>query len=250
MSTILERSTSDANPPRLSLHSVAWNVLKFLTPGLADAAAAIHPWKSAQMAEASSSRNAPMTQAAGQTSPRKAALGAVVPGSGKTIGDGSEVGGAEEDVGGANDGDGQLTEDGASAPTAEDEDEAQLAVLAGLPLSSPLTVDDVQAGRYPGLAGIKRLEREYKQAHPQVSAVGDARVWEEGDNDQTRLRRPALGYSAVDTFGSDESIAHLMELVPKVAEHTGVRRPVVLRWTQDGREKQQVETVLANHNPI
>jgi hypothetical protein len=48
--------------------------------------------------------------------------------------------------------------------------------------------------------------------------------------------------SAVDTFGSDESIAHLMELAPKVAEHTGVRRPVVLRWTQDGREKQQAET--------
>ncbi|KAJ7798584.1 hypothetical protein B0H14DRAFT_3492389 [Mycena olivaceomarginata] len=142
----------------------AWNVLKFLTPGLADAAAAIHPRKSAQMAEASSSRNAPMTQA------------------GQRWGRGGG-GGASGALATAT----ATAEHGESALTPEDEDEAQLAVFetldAALKSDSPLTVDDVQAGRHPGLAGIKRLEREYRRAHPLVSAVGDARIWEEGDDD-------------------------------------------------------------------
>ncbi|KAJ7899177.1 hypothetical protein B0H14DRAFT_3424010 [Mycena olivaceomarginata] len=84
------------------------------------------------------------------------------------------------------DGDGQLTEHGESALTPEDEDKAQLAVFETLDAAlkaCPLTVDEVQAGQYPGFAGIKRLEGKYRRAHPLVSAVGDARVWEEGDDD-------------------------------------------------------------------
>ncbi|KAJ7213603.1 hypothetical protein GGX14DRAFT_619148 [Mycena pura] len=56
------------------------------------------------------------------------------------------------------------------------DDEAQLslyelvdAVVSKRPY---LTVDDVEAGRYPGFPKIKRLELEYRRAHPQISAVG------------------------------------------------------------------------------
>ncbi|KAJ7899185.1 hypothetical protein B0H14DRAFT_2673999, partial [Mycena olivaceomarginata] len=157
----------------------AWNVLKFLTPGLADAAAAIHPLEERPDGGGFLKRKRADDTGGGSNKSKKGGIGGGGARKREDVGDGSEVGGAEEDVGGANDGDGQLTEDGASAPTAEDEDEAQLAVFetldTALKSDSPLTVDNVQAGRYPGLAGIKRLEHEYKQAHPQVSAVGDAR---------------------------------------------------------------------------
>ncbi|KAJ7220114.1 hypothetical protein GGX14DRAFT_540975 [Mycena pura] len=58
----------------------------------------------------------------------------------------------------------------------ETDDEAQLslyelvdAVVSKRPY---LTLDDVEAGRYPGFSKIKRLELEYRRAHPQISAVG------------------------------------------------------------------------------
>jgi hypothetical protein len=171
----------------------AWNVLKFLTPGLADAAAAIRPLEERPDGEGFLKRK--RADDTGGVGARKR----------KDIGGGSGGGSAEEDVGGADDGDGQLTEDGESGPTSEDKDEAQLAVFEALdaalksefslsrlacqthgppsPSARPLTVDDVEAGQYPGFARIKRLEREYRRAHPQVSAVGDARVWEEGGDD-------------------------------------------------------------------
>ncbi|KAJ7272694.1 hypothetical protein B0H12DRAFT_1091578 [Mycena haematopus] len=65
----------------------------------------------------------------------------------------------------------------------EEDDDAQLAVYEILDAAlgtRPLTVDDVQAGRYPGFSKMKRLARDYRRANPQVSAVGDPRVWEEG----------------------------------------------------------------------
>ncbi|KAJ7717584.1 hypothetical protein B0H16DRAFT_1740535 [Mycena metata] len=154
----------------------AWIVLKFLTPGLADAAAAIRPLEEG---EGFLKRKRADDTGGGSKKSQKGGIGS----------DGanrSGSSGGEEDVGGADDGDGELTENGESVPTTKDDDEAQLAVFeildAGLK-TRPLNVDDVQAGRYPGFAAIKRLEREYRQAHPQVSAVMDPRVWEEGDND-------------------------------------------------------------------
>ncbi|KAJ7359093.1 hypothetical protein DFH08DRAFT_1037306 [Mycena albidolilacea] len=160
----------------------AWNVLKFLTPGLADAAAAIRPLEERPDGGGLLKRKRADDTGGGSNKSKKGGIGDGGARKREDVGGG----GAEEDVGGADDGDGQLTEDGESGPTSEDKDEAQLAVFEALDAAlktRPLTVDDVQAGRYPGFARIKRLEREYRRAHPQVSAVGDARVWEEGGDD-------------------------------------------------------------------
>ncbi|KAJ6591197.1 hypothetical protein DFH09DRAFT_196224 [Mycena vulgaris] len=148
----------------------AWSVLKFLTPGLAAAAAAIRPLEERPDGGGFLKRKRAEDTADGSKKSKKGGI---------------EGGGAMK----REDGDGEgslLTEDGESAPKTEDEDEAQLAVFETLDAAlktRPLTVDDVQAGRYPGFAGIKRLEREYRRAHPQVSAVGVVRVREEGDDD-------------------------------------------------------------------
>ncbi|KAJ7869115.1 hypothetical protein B0H14DRAFT_3581777 [Mycena olivaceomarginata] len=157
----------------------AWNVLKFLTPGLADAAAAIRPLEERLDGGGFLKRKRAIDTGGGSNKSKKGGIGDGGARKREDIGGGSEGGGAD-------DGDGQLTEDGESAPTSEDKDEAQLAVFEALDAAlktRPLTVDDVEAGRYPGFARIKRLEREYRRAHPQVSAVGDARVWEEGGDD-------------------------------------------------------------------
>ncbi|KAJ7025632.1 hypothetical protein C8F04DRAFT_1191212 [Mycena alexandri] len=164
----------------------AWNVLKFLTPGLADAAAAIRPLEERPDGGGFLKRKRADDAGGGSKKPKKGGIGGDGARKREDVGGRSGGGGADEDVGGANDGDGELAENGESAPTTEDEDEAQLAVFETLDAAlktRPLTVDDVQAGRYPGFASIKRLEREYRRAHPQVSAVGDPRVWEEGDDD-------------------------------------------------------------------
>jgi hypothetical protein len=39
---------------------------------------------------------------------------------------------------------------------------------------SYLTVDDLQAGRYPGFSEARRLEFQYRRDHPEVSAVRGA----------------------------------------------------------------------------
>ncbi|KAJ6628518.1 hypothetical protein B0H10DRAFT_1777776, partial [Mycena sp. CBHHK59/15] len=123
-------------------------------------------------------------------------------------GSGSGGAGKREDVEGADDGEGEgegslPTEDDVSAPQTEDDNQAQLAVpdaadvhddeaqlvvfealdkaltceyclshltdsRASLSACSYLTVDDVEAGRYPGFSKIKRLELDYRREHPQV----------------------------------------------------------------------------------
>ncbi|KAJ7869200.1 hypothetical protein B0H14DRAFT_3440901 [Mycena olivaceomarginata] len=164
----------------------AWNVLKFLTPGLAEAAAVIRPLEEHPDGGGFLKRKRADDTGSGSNKSKKGGIGGGGARKREDVGGGSGGGGAEEDVGGADDGDGQLTEDGESGPTSEDKDEAQLAVFEALDAAlktRPLTVDDVEAGQYPGFARIKRLEREYRRAHPQVSAVGGARVWEEGGDD-------------------------------------------------------------------
>ena len=89
----------------------AWNVLKFLTPGLEAAAAAIRP---------------PEERPDGGGFLKRKRVDDTGSGSNKSIGgDGVRK---PEDVGGG----GELSEDGDSAPTREDEDEAQLAVFETL----------------------------------------------------------------------------------------------------------------------
>ncbi|KAJ7765900.1 hypothetical protein DFH07DRAFT_810167, partial [Mycena maculata] len=172
----------------------AWNVLKFLTPGLANAAAAIRPLEERPDGGGFLKRKRADDTGSGSKKSKKGSIGSGGARKQEDIGGtdngggggGSWGGGPEEDIGGAGDGEGNLlTEDGESAPKTVDEDEAQLAVFETLDAAlkiRPLTVDDVEAGRYPGFARIKRLEREYRRAHPQVSAVGDPRVWEEGND--------------------------------------------------------------------
>ncbi|KAJ6524054.1 hypothetical protein B0H10DRAFT_2158292 [Mycena sp. CBHHK59/15] len=158
----------------------AWNVLKFLTPGLAAAAAAIRPLEERPDGGGFLKRKRADSPGGGSKKFKKGGIG------GGGARKREDVGGGN--VGGADDGEGEgrlLTEDGESAPKIEDDDEAQLAVFETLDAAlktRPLTVDDEQAGRYPGFSRIKRLEREYRRAHPQVSAVGVTRVWEEGDD--------------------------------------------------------------------
>lgn len=41
-----------------------------------------------------------------------------------------------------------------------------------------LTVDDERAGLYYGFSKARRMELDYRAAHPQVSAVVNADVWE------------------------------------------------------------------------
>ncbi|KAJ6586753.1 hypothetical protein B0H10DRAFT_2234208 [Mycena sp. CBHHK59/15] len=165
----------------------AWNVLKFLTPGLAAAAAAIRPLEERPDGGGFLKRKRADSPGGGSKKFKKGGIGGGGARKREDVGGGSG-GGVEEDVGGADDGEGEgrlLTEDGESAPKIEDDDEAQLAVFETLDAAlktRPLTVDDEQAGRYPGFSRIKRLEREYRRAHPQVSAVGVTRVWEEGDD--------------------------------------------------------------------
>ncbi|KAF9044721.1 hypothetical protein BDZ89DRAFT_1058808, partial [Hymenopellis radicata] len=142
----------------------AWNIFKFSTPGLAAAVAMMRPLELRPDGGGLLKRKSADSPAGGSKKSKKGSRGG---------------GGArkEEDVGGADDGDGSLL---------TDDDEAQLAVFETLDKvlkTRPLTVDDEQAGRYPGFSRIKRLEYEYRRAHPQVSAVGVARVWEEGDDE-------------------------------------------------------------------
>lgn len=120
---------------------------------------------------------------------------------------------------GAGEGEGSLpTEDDVSAPQTEDDNQAQLAVpdaadvhddeaqllvfealdkaltceyclsrltssQTSLSACSYLTVDDVEARRYPGFSKIRRLELDYRREHPEVSVVGVARVREADDDD-------------------------------------------------------------------
>ncbi|KAF7341084.1 hypothetical protein MSAN_02094500 [Mycena sanguinolenta] len=166
----------------------AWNVFKFLSPGLAAAAAAIRSPE--KRPDGGGFLKRKRTDDTGSRSKKSKKGGTGSGGARKQEdvggtdngGGGGGDGGAEEDIGGTGDGEGSLlTEDRESAPKTEDEDEAQLAVFETLDAAlktRPLTVDDLEAGRYPGFARIKRLEREYRRAHPQVSTVGDPRVWE------------------------------------------------------------------------
>ncbi|KAJ7455622.1 hypothetical protein B0H11DRAFT_2322377 [Mycena galericulata] len=163
----------------------AWNVLNFLTPGLAAAAATIRP--SEERPDGGGFLKRKCADSPGSESKKFKKGG----GAGNRQGVGGSRGdGVEEDVRGADDSFGErslLAEEGESAQKTEDDDEAQLAVFEILDealKTRPLTMDDEQAGRYPGFARIKRLEHEYRRAHPEVSAVGSrvARVWEEGDD--------------------------------------------------------------------
>ncbi|KAJ7869589.1 hypothetical protein B0H14DRAFT_2571769 [Mycena olivaceomarginata] len=155
----------------------AWNVFQILGP-----------WVDEQQAERSRRR---IGAAAAPANRREVGPGGGGSGGTSNPGDvgGSRGGGGwdQEDLGGAEDGDGEdslPTEDEESGPGTDDE--AQLAVYesqdAALQACASLTVDDVQAGRYPGFSKFKRLAREYRLAHPEVSAVRSARVWE-GDED-------------------------------------------------------------------
>ncbi|KAJ7272721.1 hypothetical protein B0H12DRAFT_1091676 [Mycena haematopus] len=99
--------------------------------------------------------------------------------------DGSTDEDSDSEDGSAEHGDNEdVTYGGESATKArEEDDDAQLAVYEILDAAlgtRPLTIDDVQAGRYPGFSKMKRLARDYRRANPQVFAVGDPRVWEEG----------------------------------------------------------------------
>ncbi|KAJ7431974.1 hypothetical protein B0H11DRAFT_2209901 [Mycena galericulata] len=163
----------------------AWNVLNFLTPGLAVAAATIRP--SEERPDSGGFLKRKCADSPGSESKKFKKGG----GTGNRQGVGGSRGdGFEEDVRGADDSFGErslLAEEGESAQKTEDDDEAQLAVFEILDealKTRPLTMDDEQAGRYPGFARIKRLEHEYRRAHPEVSAVGSrvARAWEEGDD--------------------------------------------------------------------
>ncbi|KAF9020658.1 hypothetical protein BDZ89DRAFT_1072069 [Hymenopellis radicata] len=83
----------------------------------------------------------------------------------------------QEDVaGGSGGGNDEDRSNGDGSLLTDDDNEALLVLFEKLDevlKTRPLTVDDEQAGRYPGFSRIKRLELEYRRAHPQVSAEGD-----------------------------------------------------------------------------
>ncbi|KAJ6460515.1 hypothetical protein C8R45DRAFT_879325 [Mycena sanguinolenta] len=162
----------------------AWNIFKFLSPGLANAAAMIRPLEKRSDGGGFLKRKRADDTGSGSKKSKKGGIRSGGASKQADVGGANNGGaGAEEDIGGAGD---ILTEDGGSAPQRDDEEEAQLAVFETLDAAlqtRPLTVDDVEAKRYPGFAWIKRLEREYRRAHPQVSGAGDPRVWDEGDED-------------------------------------------------------------------
>ncbi|KAJ6608963.1 hypothetical protein B0H10DRAFT_511790 [Mycena sp. CBHHK59/15] len=180
-------------PPRI-VHGYlfirfAWNVFKFLAHGLTSSKR-----KEADGAVDSPSKKSKKDVGFGSRGSGGASnRGEVGPGGGGSDGTsnpgdvggsrGSGGGGDQEDLGGAEDGDGEdslPTQDEESGPGTDDE--AELAVYesqdAALQACASLTVDDVQAGRYPGFSKFKRLAHEYRLAHPEVSAVRSARVWE------------------------------------------------------------------------
>ncbi|KAJ6561487.1 hypothetical protein DFH09DRAFT_1316065 [Mycena vulgaris] len=134
----------------------AWNIFNFSTPGLVDAAAVVNPPKA--HSDAVSLKRKPSNDAGGD--PKKSKW---------------------------SDGDGSLPiENVANVPRSREAEDTLLAIYEAIDAgfeTSRFTVDDVQAGRYPGYSKIKRLELEYRRAHPEVSAVGNPRVWEPDDDD-------------------------------------------------------------------
>ncbi|KAF8216660.1 hypothetical protein K438DRAFT_1953567 [Mycena galopus ATCC 62051] len=174
----------------------AWNVFNFLAPGLVAAAAVIRPLEERpdgggflKRKRADDAGGGSITDnTGGESSADNAGGEPKAKRGGIGRGGGSKRkklrGGSAED----SDGEGSsLTEDEESAPNTEGEDEAQLAVFETLDAAlqtRPLTVEDVEVGRYPGFSVIKRLELEYRRAHPEVSAVGDSCVWEEADDER------------------------------------------------------------------
>ncbi|KAJ6620059.1 hypothetical protein B0H10DRAFT_1946356 [Mycena sp. CBHHK59/15] len=144
----------------------AWNIFKFSAPGLVKVAAAIAPrGVKRKTLHDTVEKVKKITKDA----------------------DGSSGGGGGETRGnvGRDSEDSLPTEDKESGPKTEDKIElsAYEAQDAALQACPHLTFDDVQAGRYPGFSKFKRLQYEYRLAHPEVSAVRSARVWEAEEGD-------------------------------------------------------------------
>ncbi|KAJ7430027.1 hypothetical protein B0H11DRAFT_2211644 [Mycena galericulata] len=135
----------------------AWNILNFLTPGPAAAAAAIRFLEERPDGGGFLKRKRADSPGGGLKKSKKGDIRGGVARKQEDIGDGSG-GSFEEDVGG--------TEEGESAQN------------RGRRRSPARRVRDTRRGAQE----IKRLEREYRRAHPQVSAVGVVRLWEEGDD--------------------------------------------------------------------
>ncbi|KAJ7777974.1 hypothetical protein DFH07DRAFT_951053 [Mycena maculata] len=145
----------------------AWNVLKFLSPGLASAANRVR--SSEERPDGAGfvklKRKRGDGSAGGPNKSQKDSGGNRRPEGGGGSRDASSRGSSR---GGARRSGTGLDENGESAPTT-DEDEAQLAVFE--------TLDAALKTRK-----LTRLTLEFRRAHPQISAVGDPRVWEGSDD--------------------------------------------------------------------
>ncbi|KAJ7170149.1 hypothetical protein C8R46DRAFT_1350041 [Mycena filopes] len=151
----------------------SWNIFKFLTPGLVDAAAAIQPTQGRPdgagfLKEIHSKSHGGSTQ-----------------GESKQGGSQGGMSKKQKTAGGAKDHDiYSETEDGHSLIS--EHDAARLAIFDQVDAdlkTRPLMTDDLEAGRYPGFAAVKRLEFYYRRTHPQISAVSNPLVWEAGDDE-------------------------------------------------------------------
>ncbi|KAJ7067204.1 hypothetical protein C8F01DRAFT_1120630 [Mycena amicta] len=153
----------------------AWIVLNFLTPGLANAVVAMSPLEEhTDDMRILKRKKAPGTGSGTKKSKRgDTASGGNGGGVGGGGGDGDEPEDEEE-----------LSERQSHSST-EDEDEAQLAIFETLDAAlkdRPLTIDDIEAGRYHGYSAVKRRVLEYMRANPQISAVGNRRFWANPDD--------------------------------------------------------------------
>ncbi|KAJ7451546.1 hypothetical protein FB451DRAFT_1566078 [Mycena latifolia] len=145
----------------------AWNIFRFSSPGLSDAAAQLGP-------QPASSKRKTDKEAGSQAEKSKMDAGGSRMGS---VGGERDIGGSGggRNAGGGGSGGGMDAGNEESAPQTEDETMLAIYEAQDSALKSQLTIDDLQAGRYHGFSKSKRIESEYRRDHPEVSAVRNAR---------------------------------------------------------------------------